>query len=128
MTPLVSDIPPTLGLIIVACITIIPTTLGAYWAHNAKTNSQQAKESSAKALNQVENNGGMEDPNPNLNDHIKYQTLMLENLGQVVSNQGGTLVDVDTRLTDHLEHSAIMDQALSEVYLIVKGIPRDKET
>lgn len=111
----------TVGLIIIAVITIAPSMLAAYWANKAKSNSQHARDSAASAAHQVMNNGGMSDPDPNLNDHIKYQTQMLEALGQTVETLGGSLVDVDGRLTEHLDHSVVMDTALAEVYLLLKN-------
>lgn len=107
MLPMVTDNQfNSIALVVIAVIGIVPTTLAAFWARSAKNNSQEAAD-------QVKTNGGMSDPNPNVNDHIKYQTEMLEtvlgrqeNLEQLVSN--------------HISHSQIMDTALAEVYLYVK--------
>lgn len=113
-----------LTTILVATIAAVPLTLTAYWSRGAKKNSQEAradsaeakknsaeaKENSAQALHEVSTNGGMSDPNPNLNDHVKYQTEMTEFL--VRSHQA-----LDRKFDAHLKHSAIMDQALAELYL-----------
>lgn len=96
----------SIAIVVVAFITIIPTTLAAFWARSAKN-------SSAEAAREVVTNGGMESPIPNVNDHIKYQTEMLESL---VERQ-----DIHEKLlANHIAHSKIMDAALAEVYLEVK--------
>lgn len=96
----------SIAIVVVALITIIPTTLAAYWARSAKN-------SSANAEAEVTTNGGMESAVPNVNDHIKYQTEMLERL---VERQDNT----ETLLANHISHSRVMDAALAEVYLTVK--------
>lgn len=105
----------SLALVLIAVITIVPTTLSAYWSRKAKNNSAEAASSSAEAAAEVRTNGGMTDPHPNVNDHIKYQTEMLEKLMPVVARQETT----EKLLKEHLDHSKIMDQALSQVYLKV---------
>lgn len=107
MVPLLTDGQfNSVALVCVAAITIIPTTLAAYWARSAK-------KSSAETADQVRTNGGMSDPNPNVNDHIKYQTEMLEGL---VERQA----EHDKLLSGHIKHSRIMDRALAKVYLVVR--------
>lgn len=96
----------SIAIVVVAVITIIPTTLAAYWARSAK-------QSSAETAREVLTNGGMESPLPNVNDHIKYQTMMLE---QLVERQDNT----ERLLGNHIAHSQVMDAALAEVYLTVK--------
>jgi len=107
MSPLITD-PQfnSIAIVIVALITIIPTTLAAWWARSAKN-------SSAETAREVVTNGGMESPIPNVNDHIKYQTEMLEGL---VERQDNT----EKLLANHISHSRVMDAALAEVYLTVK--------
>lgn len=107
----------SIALVLIAAITIIPTTLAAYWARGAKKDSGEAKENSAKALHEVATNGGMSDPNPNLNDHVKYQTEMLENL-----TKGHD--DLQSAFEAHLAHSKTMDEALAELYLQIRPEPR----
>lgn len=105
--PLLSDAQfQSLAIVMVAVITIIPTTLAAIWARSAKT-------SSAETAREVRTNGGMDDPEPNVNDHIKYQTVMLERL---VERQDNT----EQLLANHISHSQVMDAALAEIYLHVK--------
>ena len=96
----------SVALVVVALITIVPTTLAAYWARSAKN-------SSAEAAREIVTNGGMDDPNPNVNDHIKYQTEMLEGLTERQDNH-------EQLLANHIAHSQLMDRALAEVYLTVK--------
>jgi hypothetical protein len=96
----------TLGLVVVAAITIVPATLAAIWSRQSKTNSKITAD-------EVKSNGGMSDPVPNVNDHIKYQTEMLESIVFRLDNQ-------DQILGDHLAKSNLMDQALAEVYLAWK--------
>lgn len=105
----------SLALVLIAVITIVPTTLSAYWSRKAKNNSADAASSSAEAAAEVRTNGGMTDPNPNVNDHIKYQTEMLEKLMPIITRQENT----ENMLEEHLTHSKIMDQALSQVYFKV---------
>lgn len=106
MHPLITDSQfNSLALILVAAIGIIPSVLAALWARKAKNSSEDAAK-------QVRTNGGMEDPNPNVNDHIKYQTKLLES---IVERQDNT----EHLLGNHIAHSRIMDQALSQVYLKV---------
>jgi|SRR6478609_5700093 len=112
MGPLIS--PPLLtdpqfnsiAIVVVAVITIIPTTLAAFWARSAK-------QSSAETAREVLTNGGMESEIPNVNDHIKYQTEMLERLVERQDNH-------EQLLANHISHSKVMDAALAEVYLTVK--------
>lgn len=121
MTPLLSDSQfNSLALVLIAIVGIIPATLAAYWSRSARkesqeanANSAEAKENSASALHEVQTNGGMSDPKPNLNDHVKYQTEMTEWLVRTVNS-------IDKRFCDHLEHSQLMDQALAEVYMKVR--------
>lgn len=110
-----------LGVVVAA----IPASLAAYYGRGAKKSSDEAKsdaaeakKNSAQALHEVSTNGGMSDPNPNLNDHVKYQTEMTEWL---VRNQQQMQRDFQA----HIRHSQMMDQALAEVYMEVR--PRPKE-
>jgi len=96
----------SVALVMVAFITIVPTTLAAFWARSAKN-------SSAETAREVLTNGGMESDIPNVNDHIKYQTEMLEGLVERQDNH-------EQLLANHIAHSKIMDSALAEVYLTVK--------
>lgn len=106
MSPLFTDAQfNSIALVVVAIITIVPTTLAAFWARSAKN-------SSAETAREVSTNGGMSDENPNVNDHIKYQTEMLEGLVERQDNH-------EQLLANHLSHSKIMDQALAQVYLKV---------
>lgn len=100
----------SIAIVVVSVITIIPTTLAAYWARSAK-------QSSAETAREVMTNGGMESELPNVNDHIKYQTEMLEGLVERQDNH-------EQLLANHIAHSRVMDAALAEVYLMVK--PSDK--
>lgn len=100
-------------LVVVAVVGIVPGVLAAYWAKGSKQNSKDAKDAAEEAAGQVRTNGGMSDPNPNVNDHIKYQTEMLESVVHELLNQKKIL-------SDHIQHSNIMDQAIAEVYLHVK--------
>lgn len=102
----------SLALVIIAMITIIPTTLAAFWSNSANRNS-------AATAKQVRTNGGMDDPDPNINDHIKYQTEMLERLTERQDNH-------EMLLANHIAHSKIMDSALAEVYLQVRPTSRLK--
>jgi hypothetical protein len=121
MLALISDARfDSLTSVVLGAIAIIPATLAAFWArsakHNsdeAKANSAEAKLNSAQAAHEVSTNGGMSDPNPNLNDHVKYQTEMTEFL--VVS-----MKDLRKDFDDHLKHSAVMDQAVAELYLEIR--------
>jgi hypothetical protein len=106
MIPLLADAGwYSIASILTAFIAIVPATLAAIWSRKSKSNT-------ASVLEEVRTNGGMGDPNPNINDHIKYQTQMMEKIVDKVS-------DVDDRLNDHLDHSKVMDKALAEVYLTV---------
>lgn len=96
----------SIAIVIVAVITIIPTTLAAFWARSAK-------QSSAETAREVMTNGGMESELPNVNDHIKYQTAMLEGLVERQDNH-------EQLLANHIAHSRVMDAALAEVYMTVK--------
>ncbi len=114
--PMISDAQfNSIAIVVVAVITIVPTTLAAYWSRSANKNS-------AETAREVRTNGGMSDPNPNVNDHIKYQTEMLE---RIVERQNNT----EQLLANHIAHSRVMDTALAEVYLAVKptiNIERDR--
>lgn len=113
----------SVALIIIAFIGIIPLVYSRQAKKNseeAKTNSAEARDAAIEAADQVKVNGGMSDPNPNMNDHVQYQTQMLENLGKQVQTLAGSVAHVDGRLTEHLDHSKIMDKALAEVYFVVK--------
>lgn len=133
MLPLLSEAYAlSLASIVVALIAAVPATLAAYWSRaakadskeakensaEAKTNSEEARNNSANALHEVQTNGGMSDPKPNLNDHVKYQTTMTEWLVRTVQ-------DIDTKFNAHLKHSQVMDQALAEVYMEVRPAPRE---
>lgn len=106
MYPLLSDARFN-SIIILGCaiVAAIPLILTAYW-------SKQSSKNSKAAAKEVMTNGGMTDPNPNINDHIKYNTEMLEG---IVQRQ----LDTEKLLGDHIGHSRIMDQGLAEVYLHV---------
>lgn len=114
----------SIALILVAFITIVPATLTAYWSRSAKkdsaeakANSAEAKESAAAAAQEVLTNGGMSDPNPNLNDHIKYQTNMLEKLQGVPERMSKLEEDFDA----HIRYANYMGQGMAEMYLHVMG-------
>jgi len=126
--PLLSDPQVnSIAIVMVAIVGAIPVVLSAKWSREAKSNSQEAKSNSAQALQEVETNGGMESPLPNLNDHVKYQTQMAEQMLKLVNRMDERFTDhlddaedAKKLLTDHIEHSKIMDKALAEVYLKVK--------
>lgn len=103
----------SLAIVVVALITIVPTTLAAYWAKSANKNS-------ADTAREVRTNGGMGDPNPNINDHVKYQTNMLERLVERQDNH-------EKLLANHIAHSRVMDAALAEVYLAVRPTVKMRE-
>lgn len=121
MLPLISDARfDSLIQIVLVTVGILPAVLAAFWARSAKQNSDEAKSNSAEAkrnsanaLHEVSTNGGMSDPNPNLNDHVKYQTQMTEFLVT-------TMKDLKKDFDEHIKHSAVMDKALAEVYLEVR--------
>lgn len=118
MLPLLSDSQfNSLALIIIAGLGLVGTLFSAYWARGAKDQAKEAKKNSQQALHEVSTNGGMSDPNPNLNDHVKYQTEMTEWL---VRNQQSMW----TKFEQHLKHSQMMDQALAEVYMEVRPEPK----
>jgi len=102
----------SIAIVLVAIIAIIPTTLAAFWARSAKN-------SSANAEKEMVTNGGMGSQVPNVNDHIKYQTTMLEGLVERQDNH-------EQLLATHIAHSRIMDAALAEVYLAVRPTARMK--
>lgn len=106
----------SLTSIFLGLITIIPATLAALYARSAKKDSSEAKQNSADTLHEIATNGGMADPNPNLNDHVKYQTEMTEWLVESVKI-------MQSKFDSHLEHSKVMDQALAEVYMEVRPKP-----
>lgn len=126
--PLISDPQVnSIAIVMVAVVGAIPVILSAKWSREAKSNSQDAKQNSAQALHEVETNGGMESPLPNLNDHVKYQTSMAEEMLKMVNRMDERFSDhlddataAKQLLLDHIEHSKIMDKALAEVYLKVK--------
>ena len=108
---------------VVALITIVPAVLAAYWAKGARSDSKQAKQNSADAAEsatlaaaEVMSNGGMSDPNPNLNDHVKYQTEKLDSIESRLDGLGEAFVT-------HLNQADVMFQALAELYLERRGIP-----
>ena len=100
-------------LLLIALVGGGATILTAHWSRGANKN---AKEAAA----QVRTNGGMSDPDPNLNDHAKYNTQMLETL--VLRVDG-----LEKSFLAHKSHSEIMDVALAEVYLHVKPQMRLQE-
>lgn len=107
MLPLLTDTQDNaITPIVISIIGAVPLILAAYWSRQAKNNSKITAD-------EVKTNGGMTDENPNVNDHIKYQTEMLETIMFRLDNQ-------DHILGDHLAQSKIMDQALAEVYLAWK--------
>lgn len=135
MIPLISDQRfESLVSILLAMIAIIPATCAAVWARSAKKSSSEAKDNSAdakadsaeakvnsaQALHEVKTNGGIQDPNPNLNDHVKYQTKMTEFLVESMKELREDFGQHKEDFSQHLEHSAVMDQALAEVYLKVR--------
>lgn len=124
----------TLGLIIVAIITGIPVTLAAYWGYKAKVNSDEARvnsavavvnsaaaeqnsaearQNSADAIHELKANGGMLEPNPTLNDKVNYVI-------EIAESDHRRLDSVVELLDAHLKHSKLMDQALAEVFFVVK--------
>lgn len=128
MTLLLSDAQfNSLALVVIALI----TTVGAFIttrnsskaksnsadakqnSEEAKRNSEEAKQNSADVLNEVQTNGGMSSPEPNLNDHIKHQTKVLEEISEMI-------LSVDDRLKDHLKSHKFLDPALAKLYLTVK--------
>lgn len=134
----------TLGTI----VTVVLTRQVKSAAGEARDNAAEAKETAERTAHEVMTNGGMSDPNPNLNDHVKYQTQMMEEQARTIETLlhvamplVGKVDDIDRRFTDHLEetaplirevkgmtgkldehiqHSKVMDKALAEVYLTVK--------
>lgn len=139
MVPFISDAQfAGVVAILVAAVTGVPTTLAAYWAYKAKSTSTEAKQESAAAREdsavakeqaaaaayEVMPNGGMGSPVPNLNDHVQYQTEMLEKLMPLIIRVDG----LDTTLTDHLRQANIMFHAVAEMYLEQHGhLPRKFE-
>lgn len=111
LLPLISDARfNSIALVLIAVIGGAATLLTAYWSHGAKKNSEETAA-------QVRTNGGMSDPEPNVNDHIKYQTKMLERLTERQDNH-------EQLLADHISHSRIMYRARADVYLAVKPTAR----
>jgi hypothetical protein len=121
--PLITDSQfNSLALIVIAMVGIIPATLAAYYSKGAKTRSEEAAASSEEAAAEVRTNGGMTDPHPNVNDHIKYQTEMLEQLIERLDRS-------EAKIEDHLTVSSVMAEALAEVYLAVlpsRKLPFDR--
>jgi hypothetical protein len=114
MYPLLTDAQfQSLSLVVVAMIGIIPATLAAVWARNAKANSAEAKSNSADALHEVKANGGMEDPDPTLKDYIKF-------VGENTMSNTDRLSKLEEVLEAHLAHSKIMDSALAQVFLTIR--------
>lgn len=121
MNPLLTDSQfNSMALIVIALITIIPTTLAAYWARGARNDSREAnqnateaKENSAGALHEVKANGGMDDPDPTLKDYIKW-------VGENTSGNTRRLDKLEAILEAHMKHSKVMDAALAEVFFTVK--------
>lgn len=126
--PLLSDPQVnSIAIVMVAIVGAVPVILSAKWSREARSNSQEAKSNSAQALHEVETNGGMESPLPNLNDHVKYQTSMAEEMLKLINRMDERFddhldeaADAKKLLMDHIEHSKVMDKALAEVYLKVK--------
>lgn len=107
MYPLITDSQfNSIALVLIAVVGIVPATLSAYWSRKAKNNSEETAA-------EIRTNGGMTDPNPNVNDHIKYQTEMLEQVLQRLDKN-------DQVLGDHLRHSKVMDEAVADLYLYIK--------
>lgn len=103
-------------------VTAVCSLIAAYWARGAKRNSEEAKNSAAEAANEVKTNGGMSDPNPNLNDHVKYQTEMaeeqrhaLESLLHVALPLVTKVEDIDRRFTEHLDETRPLKDQLGIV-------------
>lgn len=103
----------TVGLILVACITIVPTTLAAYWSHRANSNSKDAKTSAAGALHEVKANGGMTDPEPTLKDYVMF-------VGETASSNSRRLNEMEEMFSSHLQHSQLMDSALARVFFAIR--------
>lgn len=116
-------------------VTAVPAGLAAYWSRGAKKESAEAKQESAEAkldsadakesaaavAYEVMPNGGMTSPVPNLNDHVQYQTQMLEKLMPLIDRVDG----LDSALGDHIRQSDVMNHALAELYLERRGeLPR----
>lgn len=117
----------SIAIVIVAIVGAVPVILSAKWSRAAKTNSEEAKTNSASTLHEVETNGGMDSPVPNLNDHVKYQTGMAEEMLKLVNRMDERFTDhldeadeAKQLLINHIEHSKVMDKALAEIYLKVK--------
>lgn len=123
-----------IGPIIVVAIASYPAYISAKNSKKAanasieaKDNAVEAKENSAKALFEVQTNGGMGDPHPNLNDHVKYQTEMTEYLVDAVKNINTSFKEFRREFDEHKEdfkshltQSQMMDQAVAELYLEVR--------
>lgn len=107
----------SLALIAIAAITIVPATLSVMYSRSAKKNSAEARTSAEAAAHEVLTNGGMSDPNPNLNDHIKYQTEMLEALSDLPDR-----VDhIERQFDEHVRYANYMGQGMAEMYLHFMG-------
>lgn len=125
MLPLLSDQKfNSIALIVIAVVGLVPVLLSAYWSRSAKKssaeaviNSAEARSSAEAAAQEVLTNGGMTDPNPNLNDHVKYQTAMLEALQGVPDRMS----KIEADFAEHLKFSSFMGQGMAEMYLHVMG-------
>lgn len=118
MLPLISDARfNSIALVIIAVVGIVPLTLTAYYSRGAKKNSQAAADSAHAAAKEVLTNGGMSDPNPNLNDHVKYQTEMLERLQGLPERMD----KLEGEFQEHIQYAAYMGRGMAEMYLEVMG-------
>lgn len=114
MVPMMTDEQfNTVGLILVAIITIIPTTLAAVYARRANTNS-------ADALHEVKSNGGMSDPDPTLKDYVKY-------VGENAERTTRRVSAIEELLDKHIQHSNIMDDAIARVFLKIRPDHDDED-
>lgn len=112
---------PQVAAIAVAAISIVPATLAAYWARNAKTDAAAARENSAGTLHEVNSNGGVSGPNPTLKDHAQHLNKQFEMLTSVVNSNIDRTQNLESLLADHLKESRIATQALGELYLAYKN-------
>jgi len=112
---------PQVATIAVAAISIIPATLAAHWARNAKTDAAAARENSAGTLHEVNSNGGMNGPNPTLKDHAQHLEVLVELLSSQVTNNTKRTQNLEFLLDDHLKECSVSNQALVELYLAYKN-------
>lgn len=118
MFPLLTDSQfNSLALIAIAAITILPATLSAIWSRSAKANSAAAMKSADQAAHEVLTNGGMSDPNPNLNDHVKYQTEMLEKLVGLPKRMD----TLESSFEEHVQQAAYLGRGVADMYLHIMG-------